>query len=45
MNITPTKKTSTPVASDSQELQEKVRQRAYELYEARGRQHDHDLEK
>ena len=30
--------------SESQELENKIRQRAYELYEARGREDGHDLE-
>jgi hypothetical protein len=43
MNINPTKKTPTLV-SESRELKEKIRQRAYELYEARGRDDGHELE-
>jgi len=44
MNINPTKKAPTGVVSDSQELEEKIRQRAYELYLARGREDGHDVE-
>ena len=43
MKTNPTKKTPTAV-NESQELKEKIRQRAYELYEARGRGDGHDLE-
>jgi hypothetical protein len=32
------------VAGAPQELEEKIRQRAYELYEMRGREDGHDLE-
>jgi hypothetical protein len=39
----PTKKTPTAV-SESQELEIQIRERAYELYEARGREDGHDLE-
>ena len=40
----PTKKPSATVASESQELESQIRQRAYELFEARGREDGHDLE-
>jgi len=40
----PTKKPPTTAVSESQELENKIRQRAYELYEARGREDGHDLE-
>ena len=40
--------TRTPIASNPpgffEEVQEQIRQRAYELYEARGRGDGHDLE-
>jgi hypothetical protein len=39
----PTKKTSTAI-NESQELETQIRERAYELYEARGREDGHDLE-
>jgi len=40
----PTKKPPATAISESQELENKIRQRAYELYEARGREDGHDLE-
>jgi Protein of unknown function (DUF2934) len=39
----PTKKTPTAV-NESQELEFQIRERAYELYEARGREDGHDIE-
>ena len=39
----PTKKTPTAV-NESQELEIQIRERAYALYEARGREDGHDLE-
>jgi len=39
----PAKKPPATVASD-QELEIQIRQRAYELYEARGREEGHDLD-
>jgi len=39
-----TKKPSSSATNDKQELREQVIQRAYELYEARGREDGHDLE-
>ncbi len=39
-----TKKPPTRLPSGTQELQEQIRQRAYELYEARGGEEGHDLE-
>jgi hypothetical protein len=39
----PTKKASTAM-NESQELETQIRERAYELYEARGRGDGHDLE-
>lgn len=39
-----TKKPSSSVTNDKQELREQIIQRAYELYEARGREDGHDLE-
>ncbi len=44
MNTNPTRKPSATVASDPQELETRVRQRAHELYEARGREDGHDLD-
>jgi hypothetical protein len=43
MNINPAKKTPT-AAKESQELKDKVRQRAYELYEERLWEDGHDVE-
>ena len=40
----PAKKPSAPAVSDPQELEIQIRERAYELYEARGREDGHDLE-
>jgi hypothetical protein len=40
----PTKKPSATVLGESQELEIQIRERAYELYEARGREDGHDLE-
>jgi hypothetical protein len=40
----PTKKPSESAVSDPQELEIQIRERAYALYEARGREDGHDLE-
>jgi hypothetical protein len=40
----PTKKPSATTVSESQELENQIRERAYELYEARGREDGHDRE-
>ena len=40
----PAKKPPATVASEPQELKIQIRQRAYELYEARGWEDGHDLE-
>jgi Protein of unknown function (DUF2934) len=41
----PTQKTPTLVRNEpSQNLEEQIRYRAYELYEARGRENGHDME-
>ncbi len=40
----PTKKPPATAVSDPQELENQIRQRAYALYEARGREDGHDLE-
>jgi hypothetical protein len=40
----PTKKPPATPVSESPELENQIRQRAYELYEARGREDGHDLE-
>ena len=40
----PTKKPSATVLGESQELENQIRQRAYALYEARGREDGHDLD-
>jgi len=39
-----TSKKPPATAGSSQELENEIRQRAYELYEARGRKNGHDLE-
>ena len=43
MNINPTKKKPTAV-NESEELKDKIRQRAYQLYEERLWEEGHDLE-
>ncbi len=40
----PTKKPPATAVSDPQELEIQIRERAYELYEARGREDGHDRE-
>ena len=40
----PAKKPPATVASEPQELENQIRQRAYELYEAHGREDGHDLD-
>ena len=40
----PYKKPSATAVSDPQEIEERIRQRAYELYEARGQGDGQDLE-
>ncbi len=44
MSAHSTKKPSAAAVSDPQELEIQIRERAYELYEARGREDGHDLE-
>ncbi len=44
MNVNPPKKSPATSASDPQELEHQIRLRAYELYEARGREDGHELE-
>lgn len=46
MNANPLKKSPTSVTSDPHdlELEDQIRQRAYELYEARGGEDGHELE-
>ncbi len=44
MSQNPTKKPSAAVASDPEELERQIRQHAYQLYEARGREDGHELE-
>ena len=46
MSIDATKKQPTTVTSELQELEleHQIRLRAYELYEARGRKHGHELD-
>ena len=40
----PAKKPPATAASEPQELENQIRQRAFELYEARGREEGHDLD-
>jgi hypothetical protein len=40
----PTKKPPATAVSESPELEVKIRERAYELYETRGREDGHDIE-
>ena len=44
MNENPPKKSPKTVTSEPQELQDQIRERAYELYEERGRQDGHEQE-
>ena len=44
MSIDVTKKLPATVTSEPQQLEDRIRARAYELYEARGRESGHDLE-
>ncbi len=44
MNANPSKKPPAPVTSEPQELESQIKLRAYELYEARGREDGHELE-
>ncbi len=44
MSTNVTKKPPTTVTSGEQELEHQIRLRAYELYEARGREDGHELE-
>ena len=44
MNVNPPKKQPTTVTSEPQELEHQISLRAYELYEARGREDGHDIE-
>jgi Protein of unknown function (DUF2934) len=44
MNPNPPKRPPTTVTSEPQELEQQISQHAYELYEARGREHGHELE-
>ena len=44
MNINPTNRPFTSILGISQELEEKIRQRAYELYLERGQEHGHYAE-
>jgi hypothetical protein len=39
-----TKKPTAPVRSEPQDLDQQIRLRAYQLYEARGREDGHELE-
>ena len=44
MNTDLTKKLSSTATNDPQQLEHQIRVRAYELYEARGRKHGHELD-
>ena len=44
MDTNPPKKPPAPVTSDTQDLEFQIRQRAFELYEARGREDGHEVE-
>jgi hypothetical protein len=44
MNTTPPKKSPATTTSEPEELEHQIRQRAYELYEARGGEDGHELE-
>ncbi len=44
MSTDVTKKSPTAVTSDPQDLEHQIRLRAYELYEARGREDGHEVE-
>jgi Protein of unknown function (DUF2934) len=44
MNTNPTRKPPATVASDPEELERQIGRRAYEIYEARGREDGHDLD-
>jgi hypothetical protein len=44
MNPNPPKKPPATVTSGAQELEHQISLLAYELYEARGREHGHELE-
>jgi len=44
MNANPSKKPPATVTSEPQELEYQIKLRAYELYEARGRENGHELE-
>ena len=44
MNPNPPKKSPAAVTSEPQELEHRISLRAYELYEARGREDGHDIE-
>jgi len=43
MNANPPKKSPTSVTSEPHELEHQIRLRAYELYEARGREDGHEV--
>ena len=44
MNPNPPKKPPTAVMSEAEDFESQIRQRAHELYEARGREDGHELE-
>lgn len=44
MDSNPPKKQAATVSSETNDLESQIRQRAHELYEARGQEEGHDLE-
>jgi hypothetical protein len=44
MNTNPTRKPPATVGNDPEELERQIGRRAYEIYEARGREDGHDLD-
>jgi hypothetical protein len=44
MNVNPPKKSPATVTGEPHELEHQIRQRAHELYEARGREDGHELD-
>ena len=44
MNANPPKKSPATVTSEPQQLEDQIRLRAHELFEARGREDGHDIE-
>jgi Protein of unknown function (DUF2934) len=44
MMADPSRKSATKAGSEPQNIEEQIRHRAYELYEARGREKGHDMD-